>query len=584
MKHKEKRRLSARAVAVFWLFTVLSACLIVRLFNVQVRDGRALAAQAGDEQRATFALSGRRGDIVDRADVPFALSMPSFAVFVQPAAAAGNRAQVRKLAALLGRSQADVTRALNRHAPFTYLARNVSETTAKRLHQLGLPGVGIEEEPLGVRVEPQSRIGSTVIGFTGVDNQGLAGIEYSFNGVLRGEPGKLVEQTDNAGRPLPFGHLSSKPPRVGNAVVLTLDHVLEYDAENILHETVARYGAQGGSIIVMRAQTGEILALANAPNFDPNHYASAPQAAWRDRAVTDPYEPGSTFKLVTAAAALDSGKVSVYDAFPAIDAIEVGHRTIHNADDGLMASGHSAETLADIIAYSHNVGAAQVALRIGKRTMFDYIKRFALDAPTAIDLPGESGGIIDDPQDWWGSRLATIGFGQGISVTPLALARAYAAIANGGLLMRPLIVRSVETPSGRLSGSFAPHVVRRVMRRQTAAALLAMLRDVVKRGTARAAAIPGYDIAGKTGTAQMVVDGAYQPGAYTASFIGIVPADKPQYVILVKIDRPRGAYYGSIVALPAFKQLALRVFWREGILPHHLPATIQAQGNGRRPR
>ncbi|MDQ6780937.1 MAG: penicillin-binding protein 2, partial [Candidatus Eremiobacteraeota bacterium] len=294
----------------------------------------------------------------------------------------------------------------------------------------------------------------------------------------------------------------------------------------------------------------------------------------RNQAITDPYEPGSTFKLITAAAALDSGKVSLDDTFPARDQIEVGQRIIHNADDGLMASGRPAETVGDIIAFSHNVGAAQIALRVGKATMFEYIRRFGFDEPTGIDLPGESSGIVGRPDDWWGSRLATIGFGQGVSVTPLALARAYCAIANGGLLMRPLVVRSVIASDGRVIARYSPSVVRRTMSPQTAAALLAMLRDVVRRGTGKGIDIPGFAIAGKTGTAQMVINGSYVPGAYTASFVGIVPADKPEYVVLVKIDRPEGYYYGSLVAAPAFRELARRVLWRENVTPKHVPADL----------
>jgi stage V sporulation protein D (sporulation-specific penicillin-binding protein) len=361
---------------------------------------------------------------------------------------------------------------------------------------------------------------------------------------------------------------------------LTLDRTLQFDADQILDQTVQRYHAEGGSIVVMRVRTGEILALANSPDFDPNHFDRSPAAAWRNQAITDPYEPGSTFKLITATAALDSGKVSLSDTFPAVDELRVGGRIIHNADDGLMASGHDEETIDDIVAFSHNVGAAEIALRIGKPTMYEYIQRFGFDEPTGIDLPGESAGIVGTPDDWWGSRLATIGFGQGVSVTPLALARAYATIANGGELMRPLLVRSLVGPDGEVVRTFAPQAVRRVMQPQTAAKLLNILRDVVRRGTAKGLTLPGYALAGKTGTAQMVIDGSYVPGAYAASFIGIVPADKPQYVILVKIDRPQGAYYGSIVAAPAFRALATNVLWREGVLPRNATEALDITPGG----
>jgi cell division protein FtsI/penicillin-binding protein 2 len=383
---------------------------------------------------------------------------------------------------------------------------------------------------------------------------------------LAGRPGEVVEETDSQSRPLPFGRRVIQNAVTGDTVVLTIDRALQLAAEDVLAKTASEYSARSASAIVLRASTGEILALANWPNYDPNHYAAFPQDSYKDRAIADPYEPGSTFKLVTATAAIDSGRVSLEDTFPAENAIDIGGYVIHNADDGLMSSGHSRETLSDIVTYSHNVGAAEVAMRVGKRTMGDYIRRYGLDDVSGVDLPGESPGIIDPPDQWYGSRVATIAFGQGVSVTALSLARAYAAIANGGMLMRPLIVRELRDPQGRVVQYYEPQAVRRVMRPQTAAILLTMLRNVVRRGTGTNAQIPGFAVAGKTGTAQIVENGQYELGEYIASFIGIVPADKPQYVVLVNVERPRGAYYGGIVAAPAFCELARRVLWREGIL------------------
>jgi len=568
-----------RALVIFWAFFALSALLIARLYVVQIRDGRGLAANASEEQEATFDLNPKRGDIIDRFGAVFATTLPSYDVYVQPPQLrrlhpAVLHAQAERVAAVLGQPALRVEAVMRSSSTFVYLARNQPKNVAMRIKALDTAGVGADEEPMGLRVAPQLTVGSTVVGFTGIDDQGLSGIEYEFNAALAGHPGKVTEETDADGRPIPFGRRMVHPARAGATVVLTIDRTLQYAADEILAQTARRYHAQDGSVVIMRARTGEILALANYPNFDPNHFSAAPQAAWRDQAVTDPYEPGSTFKLITATAALDSGKVSTDDTFPALDELRVGGRVIHNADDGLMASGHAQETLDDIVTYSHNVGAAQVAMRVGKSTMYEYIRRYGFDEPTGIDVPGESAGIVGVPDDWWGSRLATIGFGQGVSVTPLALARAYAAIANGGVLMRPLIVRALVAPDGTVVQRFEPQSVRRVMSAQTAAELLSMLRNVVRRGTAKGLAISGYALAGKTGTAQMVIDGSYVPGAYTASFVGIVPADRPQYVVLVKIDRPQGAYYGSIVAAPAFRELTRRVLWREGVLPRRMATAV----------
>ena len=559
----------ARSYALLFLFFLGSALLIGRLYIIQIERGAGLAAKASEEQQATFTIEPRRGDITDRFGTVLATTLPSYYIAARPPGIHDLWRLARKLAPILGITASDLAQTLGSRQPYVYLARDRSKPVAVAVGSLHLSSLEVGQEPYGRRIIPQADAGSTVLGFTGVDDQGLGGVEYQFNSDLAGQRGSVTEETDAAGEPIPFGRKVVHPAMPGDTVMLTIDRTLQFDADQILDRAVQEYHATGGSALVMSVRTGEILALANYPDFDPNHYDRFPASAWRDQAITDPYVPGSTFKLVTATAALDSGKVVLSDTFPALDELPVGGRIIHNADDGLMASGHSAETIDDIVTFSHNVGAAEVALRLGKETMYEYIRRFGFDRPTGIDLPGESAGIVGTPDDWWGSQLATIGFGQGISVTPLALTRAYAAIANGGTLMRPLLVRALLTPAGDVIKTFHPQAERRVMKPQTAAMLLNILRDVVRRGTAKGLSIPGYALAGKTGTAQMVINGSYVPGAYTASFIGIVPADKPQYAILVKIDRPEGQYYGSIVAAPAFRDLAMKVLWRENVMPHH---------------
>jgi len=576
VKEKERSRLRARATLVFWAFFLIAGLLVARLYFVQLREGRALASAAVDQHRATFDVSGRRGSILDRFGAVFASTSPAVQVFAQPDEVRDPRAQAEYLAPLLHQKPASLERKLREKTTFVYLARMQPQALGRRIERLRLPGIGTAEEPTGLRVDPQGRIGSTIIGFTGIDNQGLAGIEYAFEHVLAGRSGQVIEETDSQLRPLPFGRRTIAAPLTGDTVVLTIDRSLQLAAEDELAKTVNTYGARSACAIVMRAATGEILALANWPNYDPNHYTASPVDAYRNRAITDPYEPGSTFKLVTATAAIDSGLVSLDDSFPAVNMIDIGGYRIFNADDGLMTSGHARETLSDIVTFSHNVGAAEVALHVGKRTMGEYIRRFGLAQETGVDLPGESPGIIDSPDQWFGSREATIAFGQGVSVTALSLARAYASIANGGLLMRPLIVREIRDASGAVVTRYHPDIVRRVMRPQTAAALLAMLRRVVAVGTGTNAAIAGYAVAGKTGTAQIVESGHYEPGEYVASFIGIVPADKPGYVVFIDVGRPRGAYYGGIVAAPAFRELARRVLMREGVAPRHAAGTFEA--------
>jgi cell division protein FtsI (penicillin-binding protein 3) len=340
---------------------------------------------------------------------------------------------------------------------------------------------------------------------------------------------------------------------------------------------VREFQAESGSAIVMDPNTGEVLALANIPDYEPNDFSKYSGDARRDRAVMDAYEPGSTFKLVTAAAAVESGKVTNNTLFPSRDSMEVGGRVIHNAVDGEASKAGSSVTLEQIIEYSLNVGAAQVGMQIGEHTLYDMIVNAGFGKETKIGLPGENPGILPALPDWSGSSLATISFGQGISVTPMAMVRFYAAIANGGMLLRPRLVQSIGS-DGHVVYKYGTQIERRIFSQRTAATLRKYLRTVVLHGTGNPSAqIRGYTTAGKTGTAQLVENGQYAPGQYIASFIGFVPAEHPRYVILVKVTRPRGAIYGSVVAAPAFAKIATAAMLHAGVLPAATPAPLLRQ-------
>jgi stage V sporulation protein D (sporulation-specific penicillin-binding protein) len=292
----------------------------------------------------------------------------------------------------------------------------------------------------------------------------------------------------------------------------------------------------------------------------------------------DAYEPGSTFKLITAAAALESGKVQPQTRFPALDALTIGGRTIHNAEDGFIASRNNTESLEDIITYSHNVGAAEVGMRIGGPVLYRTIQAFGFGDLTHVDLPGENPGLLVSPSDRSATTLPTVSFGHSVSVTPLAMARAYCAIANGGMLLRPQIVRKTVDASGQSVREYPPYEERRVMSERTAAVLRRYLRSVVVRGTGNPTAqVPGYTTAGKTGTAQVVENGFYAPGEYIASFIGMIPAEHPRFVILVKVDEPRDAIYGSVVAAPVFAILAREAMMHAGVMPVVVPSAVPAR-------
>lgn len=559
-----------RAKALFYLCFFIALYLVWRLYDVQVLHGPVYARAALDQRTRLITIPGLRGEILDRDGNDLVRSLPSESIYVDPEEVANVEETAARLRAIVGPLAPQTLELLHDpRAQFVYIARKVPHDEAQRVEQLGLPGVGVEQEVTGRRIDTVGTLASTVIGFVGIDEEGLAGIESSYDDVLRGVFGRVLVQEDDLGRPIPLAREDIvKPPKDGLSVELTLDSYLQFVAQEALSDAVRRFHGTDGTAIVMNPWTGEVLAMANLPDFDPNNWERAPADAQRDRAVTDAYEPGSTYKLVMAAAALESGKVTLSSRFPAHDEIEVGGWTIHNAEDGFMPNAGGSETLEQIVEYSHNVGAAEVGMHIGAQTFYAMERKAGFGEPTGIGLAGENPGIVPPPSQWSAPSLATMSFGQGVAVTPLALTRYYCAIANGGLLMKPLLVRAYVNGSGAVVQRFIPQVVRRVFSERTASELRAFLRQVVLHGTGDPTAqIPGYATAGKTGTAQIVQNGRYESGDYSASFIGMIPYDHPRYVIYVKIDRPVGAYYGSVVAAPVFDWIARAAMLRDGIAP-----------------
>ena len=558
-----------RVMIVFYGLLVVAVFIAVRFYLVQVRDGPALARHAYQQRLMTVDFPAHRGTIFDRDGNALVRSLPSQSVYATVGELQDVPATARALSRVLSSSYSDVLAALHGKDPYVQIVHKISHAEAVAVAKLALPGISVVPEQTGIRFVPSGRLAAAVIGFTGFDENGLDGVEYSFDSVLRGSPGRMVLETDEQGSALPFAQ-----PKVllaangGHSIALTLDSYLQYEVQDVLRDTVARWHAESGCAIVLDPTTGELLAIANSPDYDVRDYQHYSPDQRRDRAVADAYEPGSTFKLITAAAALDSGKVTTRDLFPALDELRIGNRTIHNAEDGFIASKSGSETLEDIVAYSHNVGAAEVGLRIGPRTMYGMMRRFGFGESTQVGLPGENPGIVPRLSSWSETSLPTMSFGHGIAITPLALARAYAAIANGGLLLRPRILSAIIDSDGNEVYRYGPEIERRVMSAKTAATLRGFLRSVVLRGTGNPTAqIKGYTTAGKTGTAQMVENGVYASGDYVASFVGYVPAEEPRFVILVKIAKPRGQIYGSLVAAPAFAQIARIAMLHAGVLP-----------------
>jgi len=565
-----------RAKLSLALVLAIALGLGLRLGQVQVRDGPELARRALSQHDATHETFARRGAILDRDGGVLVRSLPSESIYAVPANVANKHETALALAPVLHRPVASIEAGLQGDGQFLWLARKVPPETAEQVRALGLGGIGTKREETGIRFVAAGRLASTVVGFTGTDENGLDGLEYSLDRLLRGTPGRERIESDESGFAIPFGQTQIVERAVpGTTVVTTLDPYLQYESERLLAGAVKQWHATSGTVIVMDPWSGELLAVANVPDFDPAHFAQSPPDAWRDRAIADAYEPGSTFKLITAAAALESGKVTTASLFPTHDQITVGGHTIHNAEDGFMPGTGANESMEDVVAYSHNVGAAEIALAIGSRAMSDEIAHFGFGKPTEVELAGENPGIVPPLDSWSGSSLATIAFGQGISVEPLAMVRAYCAIANGGLLLRPRIVHALENTNGDTLYSYAPEIEGRAISERTAATLRGFLRAVVVRGTGNPTArVPGWTTAGKTGTAQIEEHGVYEPGAYVSSFIGMIPAEAPRYVILVKIDRPRGAYYGGTVAAPVFAALGRDAMFHAGIMPAATPTRL----------
>jgi cell division protein FtsI (penicillin-binding protein 3) len=504
---------------------------------------------------------------VDRFGEPLALTRESVAVYVRPGKLDAGPETLAMVARLLDIPARVVAARATSDSPFVWLDRQVSLDRWAAVAELAIPG--IDGEPTGQRIYPYGSLAGQVVGFVGIDGQGLEGIERSFDADLRGEVDALDVEHDARGRRLVVDGLGRPLPRVGAQVELTIDSGLQRAAEAELQDTVKQFGADAGTAVVMDPHTGEILAIANVPRFDPNSFAHATPEQWRNRAVTDSYEPGSTFKAVVAAAALEGGVVRPEDPIWCENgAYRIGGRVIHD---------HHPEgriPFAEVIARSSNIGAAKVAQLLGRERFGAAIERFGFGAPTGIDLPGEVSGLVRPTHRWGSIHLATTAFGQGIAVTPLQLLRAFAALANGGFLMRPYVVRRVVDEYGSEKYTGRPQVVARVVSAKTAAVVTGLLQGVIEHGTGQAAKIQGLSLAGKTGTAQKVEAGRYSPTARMASFVAYGPTEAPRLVAIVVIDTPRTAKYGGVVAAPAVRKILQFGLDQRGIRPWSPPVPV----------
>ena len=523
----------------------------IRLFQLQVL-GRGFFEQQGARQsERTLNLEARRGPILDRHRRPLAVSVDADSLYAVPQDVAdpGATAAALTRALLLDASvRRELLAQLRRNRAFVWVKRKVDPLSAQRARALQLDGIGFLNEHR--RYYPQRELAAHVLGYVGLDNTGMSGIEYAFESEIRGRAAKVVVSTDARRRPV--GH-TERPSTEGHAVVLALDETIQHAAERELDRTMAETQAAAGAVVVVEPFTGEVLAMAGRPAFNPNRYAAYPSSRWRNRMVSDAFEPGSVFKIVTAAAALQERAV---DPDEVLDCgggqIQIGETVIHDhtAFDRLR--------FREAVSRSSDVGMIRVAQRIGRENFARYVRDFGFGAPTGVDLPGESPGLLRPTSRWSVLSLPSMSFGQEIGVTALQMAMAASAIANGGYLMKPIVVSRIESATGDVLKEFRPVVVRRVLEPETTDTLTEMLKAVVSEGTGRHAAVPGYVVAGKTGTAQKVdATGRYSMVDHVASFVGFVPASRPALVILASLESPRGPRNeGGDVAAPLFARVA----------------------------
>jgi cell division protein FtsI/penicillin-binding protein 2 len=542
MKDKQANRRIRLLLAIFVLVFAGTLARAVWLQGVQASS---LGKMAERQHHESIVIPAGRGAIYDAAGVQLAIGETTTTVYADPRQLTEPRAIAVAAQKFLGVDANSLyPQLLSRKSSFLYIKRFADPTAADAFLKKGF--VGVNSYPEEKRSYPQLSVASQVIGFAGTDNKGLGGLEVQYDRNLTGKTGKQTIVRDPFGRAINV--VSMTPEQQGHDLFTTIDHTIQANAEAVLRRTIAHWHAKSATAVVMDPRTGAVLAMAQAPGYDANKASKVPFALQRNRAVTDTYEPGSVFKLVTIAGALSTGIVSPETKFTLPYSIRVADRIVHDAE----RRGTETLTVAKILSRSSNVGAVTIAKKLGSSALMDWIAKFGFGSQTGIDFPGESQGQVLPLEKWSGSTIGNVPIGQGIAVTPVQMAAAYAAIANGGNWVQPHLVDKI---GGRAMHNFKR---RRIVSPAVDAVLKQMLTNVVDEhgATGNAAHIPGYTVGGKTGTAQKPGPHGYTTGQYVASFVGFVPVAKPRLVVLVTVDDPRGAIFGGVVAAPAFAEIA----------------------------
>ena len=555
-----RRALFVAAFIIFWMLAISA-----RLVYLQVSQHDHLGERARNQQQQAIETTAQRGTLVDRQGRELARSIQTESIFVDASKLEDSgdvKCVATQLASVLKIEEKSIARKLEeaktKNSKFVWIARRLPAEQASRIRGWGLPGVNFRSEPQ--RFYPNGSIAAHVLGFVGIDGMGLGGVEQFYNEKITGEPGKLFLEKDSDGNSYESFEIPGKP---GQTIILTLDHSIQYRAEQALLEAVTKSRAKSGTAIVLDPRTGEILALANAPTFDPNKPGDAKPEARANWALQNIYEPGSTFKIVSFSAAIEKGLVKPDDRIDCqMGGITVAGRRIHDHH------AFGSLTITEALAKSSNVAAIKLGLRVGDPTMYEYITRFGFGSRTGIELPGETPGLLRPVSSWQQSSIGSIAIGQEVGVTPLQMAAAFGALANDGVRMAPHLVREIRTATGTTVYQANPEQ-RRVVNAETARALRRMLENVTLNGTAKLAQLNGYTAAGKTGTAQKIdpKTRTYSRTKHVASFVGFAPVENPAVVIIVVIDEPGGAYHGGDVAAPVFRDIAEQILPDLGIAP-----------------
>jgi len=558
-----QQTMRGRVLLAAALFAAWAVAIEARLVWLQVYRHDAMLAEAKEQKDRKDTLSPRRGDIVDRRGRMLAISVDAVTICADPARVKHPEDLADAACWALGgcgalEREAFVARLRKKGSRQAVLKRQVTLEESERVAAQQLPGMFMKPEPR--RFYPNKELAGHVLGYVGTEHEGLAGIERSYNSKIRGTPGSLSYEVDSSGNA--FSRVE-KPPVQGDTIELTIDTQLQHIVERELERGVAEHRADGGTAIVLDPYTGEVLSMATCPPVNPNFYGAFPPEQWMNPAVQGIYEPGSTFKVVTASAAMEERVFSPADMIDASAGVwRNGSRRVVEAKN----HNYGVLSFSDVLVKSSNVGAIKIGLSVGAERLGQYVRRFGFGERVSGDLPGETRGQLSDPRGWTIGTLASVSMGYEIGVTPLQMAAAVSAVANGGVLVQPRLVRALRHGSARTA--VTPRELRRVVNRRTAAELVSIMEQVVEHGTAKTAHVPGYTVAGKTGTASKIVNKRYSKTDYHVSFIGFVPSRRPAFTILVVIDTPRGpSRFGSTVAAPIFQRIADAALRHTGVAP-----------------